>query len=545
MNLQAAKSFEFFQRVGRAMMTVVLILPLVSILMGIGGIILNPNVHNFVPFLDSPSWFSIGLFLQKAGQALFNNLPLLFAVGIASTWTGKPIAGFSSLIAFLVMHTVIGVLIQTSGGTTALAEAWAADTGQTVDALQRMFAKELGIETLQTGVFGGMLIGFTSAWAYNRFHQIKLPDAIALFAGERSVPIMASFFAIFLGLLLFWFWPYAHIAILYIGDLVANNTNALVVGMYGAIEKMLIPFGLHHIYNAPLLFSPLGGEYITLGGQTIVGDQNIYITSIGEWVHDNSVEVVGGHFIAGKFIPVMFGLPGAALAMYHTAKTAKRKIAGSLLIAAAFTAFLTGITEPLEFTFLFVAPLLYVAHTLLTGIAFGLAAMLDLQAGFSGGSGVIDYFLFNVIPHHNNAWITIAILGVIFFAVYYVTFRFLILKFNLPTPGRTEDQVKLYSSQEYRAKQKEQQQTGQTSSLQNSDSQAAQVIAAFGGKENLAHVDACLTRLRVSVNNHDLIDKPRLIELGAKDVLVIGKGIQAIFGTNSSILKEEILELMA
>ncbi|MBU2708684.1 PTS transporter subunit EIIC [Zooshikella marina] len=545
MNLQAAKSFEFFQRVGRAMMTVVLILPLVSILMGIGGIILNPNVHAFIPFLDAPSWLSVGLFLQKAGQALFNNLPLLFAVGIASTWTGKPIAGFSSLIAFLVMHTVIGVLIQTNGGTAALAEAWATDIGQPVDALQRMFGQELGIQTLQTGVFGGMLIGFTSAWVYNRFHQVKLPDAIALFAGERSVPIMASFFAIFLGLLLFWFWPYAHIAILSIGDLIASNTNALVVGMYGAVEKMLIPFGLHHIYNAPILFSPLGGEYLTIDGQTIVGDQNIYIASVVDRLQNSDISVVGGHFIAGKFIPVMFGLPGAALAMYHTAKTAKRKIAGSLLLAAAFTAFLTGITEPLEFTFLFVAPLLYVAHTLLTGIAFGLAAMLDLQAGFGGGSGVIDYILFNVLPHHNNAWITIAILGVIFFAVYYVTFRFLILKFNLPTPGRTEDQVKLYSSQEYRAKQKEQQQTGQTSSLQNSDSQAAQVIAAFGGQENLAHVDACLTRLRVSVNNHDLIDKPRLIELGAKDVLVIGKGIQAIFGTNSSILKEEILELMA
>lgn len=517
-------SFDFFQRVGRSMMAVVLILPLVSILMGIGGIFLNPNVQEILPFLKSTGWQVAGELLQRAGQAVFNNLPVLFAVAIALTWTGRGMAGFSALISFFIMHTVIGAMLDITG----------------VKLNEKMLGTELGIDTLQTGVFGGIIIGFLTAYLYNRFHRVELPDAISLFSGERLVPIVASFGGIVMALIFYFIWPQVGGGILYIGDFIAKHTNALTVGLYGGLEKLLIPFGLHHIYNTPLLFTEIGGIYTSLDGSRVVGDQNVYISQVIDSLRDPNIAITAGNYIAGKFIPVMFGLPAAALAMYHVAKDDRKAKAKGLLIAAAFTAFLTGITEPLEFTFLFVAPVLYGAHMVLTGLAFGIAKALGIHAGFAGGSGIIDFLLFNVLPNKSNGWIVIILLGLLFAVVYYFTFRFLIQKLNLKTPGREDEgeETKLYSSKEYREMQKEKQQTKVEGSL------AEQILAALGGKENITKLDACISRLRVGVKDVNQVDEEKLKALGASGVLRVGDGVQAVFGTKSSVYKEEILELM-
>ncbi|MBA4602016.1 PTS transporter subunit EIIC [Thermoactinomyces mirandus] len=516
-------SFDFFQRVGRSMMAVVLILPLVSILMGLGGVILNPNVQEIIPFLASDGWQITGILMQRAGQAVFNNLPVLFAVAIAITWTGRGMAGFSALISFFIMHTAIGVMIQITG----------------IKLNERLLGTELGIETMQIGVFGGILIGFLTAYFYNRFHKVELPDSISLFSGERLVPIVSSFGAIISAVILYFIWPPIGNGIFVLGNFIATHTNPLIVGLYGGMEKLLIPFGLHHIYNTPLLFTDIGGAYTSLDGARIVGDQNIYIAQVIDKLRDPSVSITGGTYIAGKFIPVMFGLPAAGLAIIHTAKASKKAKTKSLIIAAAITAFLTGITEPLEFTFLFVAPALYVVHAFITGIAYGLAGALGMHAGFAGGSGFIDFILFNVFPNHNNTWLVLIGLGLLFAVIYYFTFRILILKFDFKTPGREEDEeeTKLYTKEDYRAKKEAQKQ-------KDKKNQAAQILEALGGKENITRLDACISRLRVGIRDMDKVDEDKLKQLGASGVIKRGDGLQAVYGTKSSILKEEIEELM-
>lgn len=517
--MQRTLSFDFFQRIGRSMMAVVLILPLVSILMGLGGVILNPNVQQLLPFLATDAWQVLGELMQRAGQAVFNNLPVLFAVAISITWTNRGMAGFSALIAFFIMHTTIGALIDITG----------------IKLNERMLGTELGISTLQTGVFGGILIGFLTAYLYNRFHKVELPDAISLFSGERLVPIVASLGAIVTAVILFFIWPQINLGVLAVGDFIAVHSNPLIVGLYGGLEKLLIPFGLHHIYNTPLLFTEIGGTYTTLDGARIVGDQNVYIAQVIDKLKDASIPISGGTYIAGKFIPVMFGLPGAALAMYHTAKANKKGKAKSLLIAAAITAFLTGITEPLEFTFLFVAPVLYIAHTILTALAFGIVNGLGMHAGFAGGSGFIDFILFNVLPNHSSAWLVIIGLGILFAVLYYFTFKLLIQKLDLKTPGREQDEeeTKLYTKEDFRTKQEQQ-----------PKSRAEEILAALGGQENIRQLDACISRLRVGVHDHTLVDEDKLKKLGASGVLKVNDGIQAVFGTKSSVIKAEIEEIM-
>ncbi|MGX9708203.1 PTS transporter subunit EIIC [Laceyella tengchongensis] len=527
--MQRTLTFDFFQRIGRAMMAVVLILPLVSILMGLGGVILNPNVQQLLPFLAGDAWQVVGELMQRAGQAVFNNLPVLFAIAIAITWTNRGMAGFSALIAFFIMHTTIGALIDITG----------------VQLNERMLGTELGIPTLQTGVFGGILIGFLTAYLYNRFHKVQLPDAISLFSGERLVPIVASFGGIVTAVILFFAWPQISLGVLATGDFIANHTNPLVVGLYGGLEKLLIPFGLHHIYNTPLLFTDIGGAYTTLDGARVVGDQNVYIAQVIDKLKDASISITGGTYIAGKFIPVMFGLPAAALAMYHVSKTEKKGKAKSLLAAAAITALLTGITEPLEFTFLFVAPVLYAAHTVLTALAFGLMNALGMHAGFAGGSGLIDFILFNGLPNHSNAWLVTIGLGLVFAVIYYFVFKWLILKWDLKTPGREDDgeETKLYTKDEYRAKQQTASCIEQPNAVAES-SRASQILAALGGQENIRQLDACITRLRVGVHDLSKVDEEALKRLGASGVLKVNDGIQAVFGTKSSIIKAEIEEIM-
>ncbi|MDA8352997.1 MAG: PTS transporter subunit EIIC [Firmicutes bacterium] len=523
-------SFDFFQRVGRSMMAVVLILPLVSILMGLGGVLLNPNVHQLMPFLAGDGFQAAGELMQRAGQAVFNNLPVLFAVAIAITWTGAGMAGFAALVAFFIMHTVLGSLIDITG----------------LQLNDQLTGEELGIETMQTGVFGGILIGFLTAWLYNKFYRTELPDAISLFSGERLVPIVASFASIGVAILFYFVWPVIGQGIFILGKYVATHTNPLIVGLYGGIEKLLIPFGLHHIYNTPLLFTEIGASYETLDGARVVGDQNVYIAQVIDKLRDPSIAITGGTYIAGKFIPVMFGLPAAALAMIRVAKDDRKAKARSLLIAAAFTAFLTGITEPLEFTFLFVAPLLYGVHALLTGVAFGLANFLGMKAGFAGGSGLIDFVLFNILPNQSNAWLWTIGVGVVFAVVYYFVFRFLIVARDLKTPGREEEgeETRLYSKEEAREKIGVSKGEKTTDNGAADDSRAAKILAALGGEENITKLDACISRLRVGVKDTDKVDEQALKDEGASGVLRVSDGVQAVYGTRSSVIKEEIQELV-
>ncbi|WP_248563058.1 PTS transporter subunit EIIC [Niallia sp. NCCP-28] len=517
--MQNKISFDFFQRIGKSMMGVVLILPLVSIFMGIGGIIINPNIQKLLPFLASDGFQTGGILLQKSGQAVFANLAVLFAVVIAASWTNKVMAGFSSLIAFLVMHTVIGALIEINKPNLN----------------EKMLGTELGIPTLQLGVFGGIFIGFLTAYLYNKFYKTRFPDSLALFGGERFVPIVSSIGAVIFACVFYFIWPSIQTVIGSVGEYIATHANPFTVGLYGGVVRLLVPFGLHHIYNAPLLFTDIGGVYTTLDGAKIVGDQNIYIAQVIDALKDPSVNITGGQYIGGKFIPVMFGLPGAALAMYHCAKTNKKQVTKSLLLAAALTAFLTGITEPIEYTFLFVAPLLYIVHTLLAASAYALASALDIHSGFAGGSGIIDFTLFNALPNINNDWIFILLLGIIYFFVYYFIFKFLIKRNNYKTPGREsdEEETRLYSSKDMANKK------GTKSSAL-----PIEILIALGGKNNITNLDACITRLRVGVKDISLVDDNRLKQLGASGVLKVGDGVQVIFGAKSSVIKAEIEEAM-
>ncbi|MGG3622018.1 PTS transporter subunit EIIC [Bacillus gobiensis] len=512
-------SFNFVQRIGKAMMTVVLILPLVSILMGIGGILINPNIQQIFPFLSSKGFQAAGLLLQSSGQAVFANLSVLFAVAIAASWTNKAMAGLSALISFFIMHTVISTLLKINE----------------LQVSEKMIGTELGIQTLQLGVFGGIFIGFLTAYLYNKFHKIELPEAISLFGGERFVPIISSFGAIISAVIFYFIWPSVQQAIGFMGGFVANHTNPFTVGLYGGSVKLLIPFGLHHIYNAPLLFTDIGGVYQTADGAKIAGDQNIYIAQVMDALRNPSVPITGGAYIGGKFIPVMFGLPGAALAMYHCAKNDKKKKTKALLIAATIPVFLTGITEPLEYTFLFVAPFLYVVYAILTGTAFALANALDIHAGYAGGSGFTDFILFNALPNLNHNWVTILILGIIYFFIFYFVFRFLIRTFDYKTPGREADveETRLYTKKDL-----------ETKKSKKSADQAIEVLAALGGKENISNLDACITRLRVGVKDVNKVDDSRLKELGAAGVLKINDGVQAVFGAKASSLKSQIDEIM-
>ncbi|MCF3942302.1 glucose-specific PTS transporter subunit IIBC [Oceanobacillus alkalisoli] len=500
------KFFGVLQKLGKALMLPVAMLPAAGLLLGLGNAAQQDAMLQLLPFLDA-DWIQLSArVMEDAGDIIFANLALIFAVGVAIGLAGDGAAALAALVGYLVMNQVMGSWLGLS------ADKVASEPG---------FASVLGIPTLQTGVFGGIIIGLIAAYAYNRYHDIEMPSFLGFFAGKRFVPIMTAAFSFIAGLLMLLVWPPVQEAMNSASLWLIEEGTYLAVFAFGFIKRLLIPFGLHHIFHAPFWYE--FGSYTTAAGEIVRGDMTIFFAQLRD-----GVEITAGNFMAGEFPIMMFGLPAAALAMYHAARPERKKLVAGLLGSGALTSFLTGITEPLEFSFMFLSPILFLIHAILDGLSFMLMTYLSVNIGYTFSGGGIDFLLFGILPGQEPWWLAV-IAGLVFAVIYYVIFRFMIQKFNLKTPGREavngED--------------------GNEGTAIDQNSLPAQVLEAMGGKENIAHLDACITRLRVSVNNQSEVDKDRLKKLGASGVLEVGENIQAIFGPRSEIIKGQMQDIMA
>lgn len=556
---------QYLQRIGKAIMLPIAALPVAGILLGVGGSLINiaalenaPAIYQpLIAFVNIPMITIILKIMQGIGDIVFGNLPVLFAVGTAVGLAkqDKGTAALASVFGFLIMNQVIGVLLGV--GATPLGTLVSGD----VPAQYAQYVTTtLGIFTLNMSVFGGIITGIVTATLHNKYYNIQLPAVIGFFSGARFVPIVVSLAMAVVGALLAYIWPFVQDGIAVIA-LFVKNAGPIGTFLYGLIERALIPFGLHHIFYTPFWYgSFVEGQVIIDGAwQTIQGANYAYFAQLGNMQSivgadaDTMSTIVSGttRFMAGKFPFMMFGLPAAALAMYHTAAPNKKKIVGSLLVSAAFTSFLTGITEPLEFTFLFVAPVLYVVHCIMAGLSFFLMDILNVFIGMTFSGGLIDFTLFGILPAGAGVptnWIRAILVGAGYAVVYYFLFKTLILKLNLKTPGREgdEEEAKLYSKADFQAakgldgKEAPNKANGKDEIVQK----APEVLAALGGEENAVSIDACITRLRVEVKDKSKVDKDKLKALGAVGVVEVGNGIQAIFGAKADAYRHEINRIL-
>ncbi|WP_062352722.1 glucose-specific PTS transporter subunit IIBC [Bacillus kwashiorkori] len=499
-------AFGVLQKVGKALMLPVAILPAAGILLAIGSALQNPTLTDIAPFLTADWVVRVAGVIEEAGGIVFDNLPLLFAVGSAIGLAGgEGVAGLAAIVGYLIMNVTMGAAL-----------------GLTPESLEgsMAYASVLGIPTLQTGVFGGIIVGLLAAYMYNRFFNIELKPYLGFFAGKRFVPIVTAASSVVLGLLMILIWPPIQNGLNSFSNLMLHGNLTFSAFIFGLIERSLIPFGLHHIFYAPFWFE--FGSYTTLAGDIVRGDQAIFMKQIQDGIEN----LTAGTFMVGKYPFMMFGLPAAALAIYQEARPEKKKVVGGLMASAALTSFLTGITEPLEFSFLFVAPVLFGIHAIFAGLSFMTMHLLNVKIGMTFSGGLIDFILFGVLNPQTNWWWVIPV-GLVFSVIYYFGFRFAIRKFNLKTPGREVEEEGKSNVAE-----------------QQGGDLATNVLAAMGGKENIAHLDACITRLRVSVNDVKKVDKPRLQQLGAAGVLEVGNNIQAIFGPRSDAIKSQMKDIM-
>jgi maltose/glucose PTS system EIICB component len=506
------------QQFGKSFMLPIAILPAAGLLLGIGGALSNPNTVSAYPFLDTAWLQAIFTVMSSAGNIVFANLPVIFAVGVAIglAKSDKGTAGLAALIGYLVMNATLNAILVITGN---LATENLAAVGQ---------GTALGIQTLESGVFGGIVVGIMAGMLHNRFNKIELPQFLGFFGGSRFVPIVTSFAAIILGVIMYYVWPLFQDIIFNIGDIV-NATGYIGTFFYGFILRMLGPLGLHHIFYLPFWQTGLGGS-LEIGGQLVQGTQNIFFAQLGD---PNTEQFFEGtsRFMSGRFITMMFGLLGAAYAIYRTAKPKHKKVVGGLMLSAALTSFLTGITEPLEFSFLFVAPVLYVVHAIFDGLAFMLAHIFQITIGQTFSGGFIDFILFGVLQGQDKTnWMYVIPIGIIWFFLYYFVFKFLITKFNYKTPGREDEKAEEASSND-------------TASV-SKEGRPFAIISALGGEENLVNVDNCATRLRVTVKDGEKVDKDALQKTGSKGVLIKGDGVQVVYGPQVSVIKNEIEEVL-
>ena len=555
--------FKYLQRIGKALMLPIAALPIAGILLGIGGAFLGiagmtdaPAIYQTIADAINNSSFLTAFLtiINNIGNAVFGNLPILFALGVAAGLAkkDKATAALASVFGFLVMNTVISTML--SLGMTQLGVVTAENPG----VYETYVTTNVGIFTLNMSVFGGIITGMVTAALHNRFFNIQFHPVFSFFAGSRFVPIITSLTMAVVGVVLSFVWPMIQNGIAHLAVAVANSGD-IGTFFYGLIERSLVPFGLHHVFYTPFWYgSFVEANLLVNGAETVVQGANtayfIQLGSMGDLVTatpEKMAEIVNGttRFMAGKYPFMMFGLMGAALAMYRTAKPEKKKVVGGLLGAAAFTAMLTGITEPIEFTFLFVAPALFVVHAILAGLSFMLMGMLDVFIGMTFSGGLIDFTLFGLLPAGAGVqtnWHLLLMVGVVYFALYYFLFKFLIVKFNLKTPGREDEgeETKLYTKKDFQEK------TGQEAvSIEEEKGdewkeKAPLVLAALGGEENIENLDACITRLRVEVKETEKVDKDALKALGAAGVIEVKGGVQAIFGGNSNTLKNHINEII-
>ena len=553
--------FGVLQRVGRSFMLPIAILPVAGLLLGIGGSFTNETTlktYGLEGIMGQGTVFH-GIFqvMNDAGNIVFSNLPILFAIGVAIGMAKKEkeVAALSAVIAFFIMHASISALISINGGIENM--------------LQGAVADVCGITSLQMGVFGGIVVGLGVAVLHNRFYRIELPQVLSFFGGTRFVPIISALVYTLVGILMYFIWPPVQIGINSVGNVVLNS-GYIGTWVYGFMERLLIPFGLHHVFYIPFWQTAVGGT-MEVGGRIVEGAQNIFFAQLA----DSGVThfaVSATRFMSGKFPLMIFGLPGAALAMYRTAQPGKRKLVYGLLLSAALTSMVTGITEPLEFTFLFVAPLLYGIHCVFAGLAYALMHFFNVGVGMTFSGGLIDLFLFGILQGNAKTnWIWVVIVGVFYFIIYYFLFSFLIKKLNLRTPGRfDDDEVKLYKRSDVDAKKKGSSGTdlGDTA-VSESDGVAGSksggtagsdegdgskeaianelsiaICKGLGGKDNISDVDCCATRLRCTVFNADLVNDSVLRMTGASGVVHKGNGVQIIYGPKVTVIKSDFEEFL-
>ena len=520
------KIFGVLQRVGRSFMLPIALLPVAGLLLGIGSSFTNETMlaaYGLNSVIHPGTLiYTILDVMSQTGNAVFNNLALLFAMGVAIGMARKEkeVAALSGAVAYIIMNTAIQAMINAAGGV----EAMPANSTTTM----------LGITTLQMGVFGGIVVGLGVAALHNKFYKIELPQVLAFFGGTRFVPIVSSIVYLVVGIAMFYIWPVVQNGIAALGALVLASGYAGTF-IYGLLERALIPFGLHHVFYMPFWQTAVGGTAI-IDGVTVTGAQNIFFAELAS-KSTTVFSVSATRFMAGKFPFMMFGLPGAALAMYQCAKPEKKKAAGGLLLSAALTAFLTGITEPLEFTFIFVALPMYAVHCVLAGLSFMLMHILNVGVGMTFSGGLIDLVLFGVMQGNAKThWVWVVVVGAVYFVLYYIIFRFMISKFDYKTPGRDDaEEVKLYTRADVNARN-----AASGSVPAGNDPVSAMIVEGLGGAANLTDVDCCATRLRCTVNDAALVKQDVIKASGASGVICKGNGVQVVYGPKVAVIKAKL-----
>ena len=539
------KIFGVLQRVGRSFMLPIAVLPVAGLLLGIGSSFTNETTiatYGLQGILGNGTVLqALLMIISKAGNVIFDNLPIIFAVGVAigMAKAEKEVAALSAMISFFVMHASINAVLLLTGKVLA-------DGTIAPDVLEGTIASVCGIQTLQMGVFGGILVGLGVAALHNRFYKIELPNALSFFGGSRFVPIISTVTYVGIGILMYFIWPAVQNGIFALGGLV-TGTGYFGTLIFGIIKRALIPFGLHHVFYMPFWQTAVGGTMM-VDGNLIQGGQNIFFAQLASSdVTHFSADAT--RYFSGEFIFMIFGLPGAALAMYRCAKPEKKKAAGGLLLSAALACMFTGITEPIEFSFLFVAPMLFAVQVILAGSAYMVAHILNIAVGLTFSGGLLDLVIFGVLQGNaKTSWLRIIPAGIVYFLLYYVLFSFLIKKFDLKTPGREDDdeETKLYTKADVNARRTEAKEGESGNQAENSkDSRSAAIAMGMGGRNNITSVDCCATRLRCSIADSSLVDEKLLKSTGAVGVIVKGQGIQIIYGPQVTVIKSELEAYLA
>ena len=539
------KIFGVLQRVGRSFMLPIAVLPVAGLLLGIGSSFTNETTiatYGLQGILGNGTILhALLMIMSKAGNVIFDNLPIIFAVGVAigMAKAEKEVAALSAMISFFVMHASINAVLLLAGKVLA-------DGTIAPDVLEGTIASVCGIQTLQMGVFGGILVGLGVAALHNRFYKIELPNALSFFGGSRFVPIISTVTYVGIGILMYFIWPAVQNGIFALGGLV-TGTGYFGTLIFGIIKRALIPFGLHHVFYMPFWQTAVGGTMM-VDGNLIQGGQNIFFAQLASSdVTHFSADAT--RYFSGEFIFMIFGLPGAALAMYRCAKPEKKKAAGGLLLSAALACMFTGITEPIEFSFLFVAPMLFAVQVILAGSAYMVAHILNIAVGLTFSGGLLDLMIFGVLQGNaKTSWLRIIPAGIVYFLLYYFLFSFLIKKFDLKTPGREDDdeETKLYTKADVNARRTEAKEGESCSQAESSkDSRSAAIVMGMGGRNNITSVDCCATRLRCSIADSSLVDEKLLKSTGAVGVIVKGQGIQIIYGPQVTVIKSELEAYLA
>ena len=540
------KIFGVLQRVGRSFMLPIAVLPVAGLLLGIGSSFTNETTiatYGLQSILGNGTMLhALLVIISKAGNVIFDNLPIIFAVGVAigMAKAEKEVAALSAMISFFVMHASINAVLMVSG--KILADGSIAD-----GVLDGTIASVCGIQSLQMGVFGGIIVGLGVAALHNRYHKIVLPSALSFFGGSRFVPIISTVVYVGVGILMYFIWPAVQNGIFALGGLV-TGTGYFGTLVFGIIKRALIPFGLHHVFYMPFWQTAVGGTMM-VDGNLVQGGQNIFFAQLASPdVTHFSADAT--RYFSGEFIFMIFGLPGAALAMYRCAKPEKKKAAGGLLLSAALACMFTGITEPLEFSFLFVAPALFAVQVILAGSAYMIAHVLNIAVGLTFSGGILDLFIFGILQGNaKTSWMRIIPVGIIYFLLYYFIFSFLIKKYDFKTPGREDDdeETKLYTKADVNARNTANSRQSETDGKQGGtdDEKSAVIARGLGGKKNITSVDCCATRLRCSIENPELVDEKLLKATGAVGVVKRGQGIQVIYGPQVTVIKSNLEAYLA